>query len=260
MNREIKKKVIDDNPAFSDNFDESMLDRIESELGESESEESQSVPKRRRTNAAGAKHEDQLDPESGLEGLDGDSGEIVTDFSLKDKRQEPKVSGQEPGDKGTISIPLEEKNVHRKIITKKRMLSTLALVFFVVLAGLAWFQLQRQHSKVPAPLEMIRHPVPIPHFQQETSFFILASAGGKKDVIELGVEFEFTSNSAFDNFQSQLLLYQDAVYRFLQTRNPPENSYKHWSKIVQDELPAYLKVSLPKSRVESITITQFNRL
>jgi hypothetical protein len=259
MSRKIKKKVIDDNLTFSDNFDENVLDRIENELGKSESEAAQLVSKRRKTTGAGASQEG-FNHESGLDRLDSDSGEIVTDFSLQDKGQEPAAPGPEPGDKEPINIPLEKKTLHRKIITKKWILSTLALVFFVILPGLAWFQLQRQHPKAPAPLQMIRHPVPIPHFQQETSFFILAGAGGKKDLIELGMEFEFTSSGAFDNFQGQLLLFQDAVYRFLQTRNPLENTYRHWSKIVQDDLPAYLKVSIPTSRVESITMTQFNRL
>src|SRR5512143_1431704 len=49
MSRVVKKKVIDENIEFSDNFDEGMLDRIEDELSRSMTDEQKAAAKRKAT-------------------------------------------------------------------------------------------------------------------------------------------------------------------------------------------------------------------
>jgi hypothetical protein len=250
MSRTIKKKIIDDRLEFSDSFDESMLDRIESELDEDGKvlESPETKPRRRRESA------------DGQEAVDDDSDVTMGFSEPPEDKPEPPIARPSPLDEKQEAVPVEKKVIHRKIATKKRLIPAVALILFVVLPGIAWFQLQRSHRELPAVVQMLRRPVPIPHYQQETSFFILAPAGGKKDVIELGMELEFFSTSAFENYKANYVLFQDIIYRFLQSHNPPENSYKHWAKIIQEELPVYLKANVASSRVESITITQFTRL
>jgi hypothetical protein len=250
MSRIIKKKVIDDGMEFSDNFDEGMLDRIESELDEGGKvmEPPAAKPRVRRalTNGQGAL-EDNSDKPTG-------SSEPTKD------KPAPPIASPAPLDGKPGAVPVEQKAIYRKIATKKRLIAAVALILFVVLPGITWFQLQRSPRELPAVVPMLRRPVPIPHYQQETSFFILAAAGGKKDVIDLAMELVFSSTGAIENFTANYVLFQDTVYRFLQSRNPPENSYTHWARIIQEELPAYLKTAVPASRVDSITITRFTRL
>jgi hypothetical protein len=250
MSRTIKKKVIDDRLEFSDSFDESMLDRIESELDEDG----------KAIGSPGAKPRSRREAADGEEALTDDSNKPTSFPEPTQDKSEPPIARPAPLEAKQEAAPVEQKAIYRKIATKKRLIPAVALILFVVLPGIAWFQLQRSHREVPAVVQMLRRPVPIPHYQQETSFFILATAGGKKDVIELAMELEFYSTGAFDNFKANYVLFQDIVYRFLQSRNPPENSYKHWAKIIQEELPVYLKSNVPSSRVDSISITQFTRL
>jgi hypothetical protein len=257
MSRTIKKKVIDDRLEFSDSFDESMLDRIESELDEDGKVigSPEAKPRRRRESPDGQEtFEDDSDESMNFPEPPEDRPEPPEDKSA------PPIARPSPLDEKQEAVPVENTVIHRKIATKKRLILAVALILFVVLPGIVWFQMQRSHRELPAVVQMLRRPVPIPHYQQETSFFILAPAGGKKDVIELAMELEFFSASAFENFNANRVLFQDIVYRFLQSRNPPENSYKHWANIIQAELPVYLKANVPSSRVESITITQFTRL
>jgi hypothetical protein len=68
------------------------------------------------------------------------------------------------------------------------------------------------------------------------------------------------NTSAFEKFQDRRTAIQDSCYRFIQTHNPADNSQKNWAKLVQQDMLAQLQTDFPKIHIESITLTQFNRL
>jgi hypothetical protein len=250
MSRVVKKKVIDERMEFSDNFDESMLDRIENELGRSLTDEEQDGVKRPGKRARSAEEHEAEGVAEPLPAI------------LKGEEPERKTSAQERPTPPFDSAEDKEQNkppLYRKIAFKRWVALVAAVLLFVLLPALAWVRIQRQHHDTPV-IQFVRHPVPVPHHPLESRFLVIASAGTKKDLVEMTVEFEFLNTSAFEKFQDRRTAIQDSCYRFIQTHNPADNSQKNWAKLVQQDMLAQLQTDFPKIHIESITLTQFNRL
>lgn len=250
MSRVVKKKVTDESMEFSDSVDESMLDRIETEPGKSLTDEEQAGGNRPGKRARSAEEDDAKGVAEPLPAmLKGEEPERQTSA-----RERPTPLIDNAGNKEQNKPPF-----YRKTAFKRWVASAAAVLLFVLLPALAWVRIQRQHHDTPV-IQFVRHPVPVPHHPVESRFLVIASAGTKKDLVEMSVEFEFLNTSAFEKFQDRKAAIQDSCYRFIQTRNPADNSQSNWTKLMQQDMLAQLQTDFPKIRIESITLTQFNRL
>ncbi len=250
MSRVVKKKVIDENLVFSDNFDESMLDRIESELGKSLTDEEKAARKRS-GKMARPTEEDHEAAAKGPSPLAAGGKEPEETAAQAGQPSQP-GGGPQVGEEKTLPA-------YRRIAAKRWISAACILVFFVVLPAIAWLRIQSKHMDAPV-IQFVRHPVPLPHLQRESKFLLVADTGAKKDLVEMSVQFEFLSTSALEKFENQQTAIQDSCYRFIQTRNPAENSPKIWAKLVQHDMMDHLRTSFPKIRIDSITMTQYDRL
>jgi hypothetical protein len=250
MSRTIKKKIIDDSLKFSDDFDESMLDRIESEFEGEPDDATEAGRKRIRERAARGQDIDRTEftkaaPES-------PAAEEPGQFKIPEEpRERPDRTLEDTEPK---RIP-----VYRKIVSKRGLAIGLAIVLFVILPLAAWIRLQSSQHKTPI-IQFVRHPVPVPHHQLETRFMLVTGSESKKDIIEIGVQFDFLSTSSFEKFKDQQTLIQDKCYQYMKDHGPADSSQKNWTKLVQQDLLKHLEHETPKLHIETITLKEFIRL
>jgi hypothetical protein len=250
MSRNIKKKIIDDSLKFSDDFDESMLDRIESELEGGPEDDTQAGRKRIRERAARGQDTDKTEfpkaaPDSPATGE-------PSQFKIPEEpREKPDgtIEGTEPK-----KIP-----IHRKLVARRGLGIGFAVVLFVILPAIAWIRLQSPQLKTPI-IQFVRHPVPVPHHQLETRFMLVTGSEFKRDIIEIGVQFDFLSTSSFEKFKDQQTLIQDKCYQYMKDHGPADSSQKNWTKLVQQDLLKHLENESPKLHIDTITLTEFIRL
>ena len=250
MSRSIKKKIIDDSLKFSDDFDESMLDRIESELEGGPEDDTEAGRKRIRERAAGGQDTDKTE-----------FPKAATESPTAEKPSQFKVP-EEPREKPDSHIEDTEPKktpIHRKIVGRRGLAIGLAVVLFVILPAIAWIRLQSPQHKTPI-IQFVRHPVPAPHHQLETRFMLVTGSESKKDIIEMGVQFDFLTTSSFEKFQDKRTSIHDQCYRFMTNHSPPDSSQKNWTKLVQQDLLTHLQNEFPKLHIETITLTEFIRL
>lgn len=250
MSRVVKKKVIDENLTFADDFDENMLDRIESELGKSMADGQQAGDKQRVRRPQSL---DEAGSDESAGALPVRPGPMESDKLVAARDRPPRGSGT-GGDREAKTPPW-----FRKTAVKRRAALGITLLLFVFLPAVAWVLIQRQHNAVPT-IQFVRHPVPVPHHQLESQFLVLTSAGAKKDLVEMSVAFAFSNTGAFERFKDRQAAIHDSCYRFIQSHSPPDNSQKNWAKLVQEDLRAYLQTDFPRVRIDSITLVQFSRL
>jgi hypothetical protein len=250
MSRTIKKKVIDDSLKFSDDFDESMLDRMESELEGGPQDDTEAGRKRARERAARGQDIDRTEFPKAIPESPAD--EEPVQFKIPEEPREGPdrtLEGTEP--KG---IP-----VYRKIVSKRGLAIGLAIVLFVILPLAAWIRLQGSQHQTPI-IQFVRHPVPVPHHQLETRFMLVTGSESKKDIIEIAIQFDFLNTSSFETFKDQQPLFQDKCYQYMKTHGPADSSQKNWTKLVQQDLLKHLEHETPKLLIEAITVTEFIRL
>lgn len=250
MSRNIKKKVIDDSLKFSDDFDESMLDRMESELdgpGEIESQEGRKRSRERTPSDRGT--------------ADADFRKTAPQSPPADETPQFRIP-EEPGERPSNHVDDAEPKktpLHRRIAAKRMLAIGFAIALLVILPAVAWVRLQSQRHQTPI-VQYIRHPVPVPHHQLETKFMLLAGSETKKDIIEMGVQFDFLTTNSFEKFKDAQTLMQDKCYQFMKNHNPGDGSQKNWTKLVQNDLLRHLQNEFPKLHIETITLTEFVRL
>jgi hypothetical protein len=250
MSRTVKKKVIDETLEFADNFDESMLDRIEHDLdGDPEADQ-----------AAGRKRSSKRDsPED--EEREGRAPKAQAVAPKAEETPSSATIGQPPDkpDSDSESKEPQKLPIYRKIALKKWTAIGAALLLFVVLPALAWMKIQGQNRQTPV-IQFVRHPVPVPNFQIEAKFMLLSGSESKKDIVEMNLQFDFSSESAIERFREKQTSIQDSCYRFMQTNNLIDSSQKSWARLVQRDLLAHLQTSYPKVNIQAITLTEFTRL
>lgn len=250
MSRTVKKKVIDDTLAFADNFDESMLDRIEHDLdGNLEADQA----------SGGKRSSKRASPEDEVR-----EGKAPKPPPAAPKAEELPSSAttEQPADKPDSNSEGKEPQktpIYRKIAIKRWAAIGAALLLFVVLPALAWMKLQGQDRQIPA-IQFIRRPVPVPSYQLEAKFMLLAGSESKKDIVEMNLQFDFMSDNAIEKFREKQTSIQDSCYRFMQTNNLVDSSQKSWARLVQRDMLAHLQASYPKIHIQAITLTEFTRL
>lgn len=112
----------------------------------------------------------------------------------------------------------------------------------------------------PPIVTSVRKPIPIPRFQENLDFFILAAAQSETGFLSLGIEFEFLSPGTHQRFKDDTVLFRDVVYRFLETRRPGRNSQKEWGEVVRNELADHIRTTLPGSRADTVRLSRFEKL
>ncbi len=125
-------------------------------------------------------------------------------------------------------------------------------------AFLAW-KMVNKPSKIQV-VTVIKRPISIPRHEEVYEFLILASSQKERDLVSMGLEFEFVGLKMPDFFKNDPLLLRDTVYRFLLEQKPAKNSVNSWQKIIEKDLFSHLQSVLPGSRISSIRIKHLDRL
>ena len=260
MAREIRKKVIDQEIQSTDDFDEKMLEQIEQEFDQ--------------INTTGGNLRSTTDM-SGSDFFTSDAAK--TGFSLDDfetsidkgedilRQQIPKVepaSESRASEASPTSSPKPQTKSKITIARKKIIIMGSALVLVLLIAGFLLAHLLRKPSpsQEPAITRMIRHHITVQLYQEQFDFLILANAQREKDLISLGIEFQFPTVNAFEDFQKENIVFRDVIYQFLQGERPVKNSQKYWQQIVENGLLNYLKAIFPKNGMSSVRMVYLDRL
>lgn len=148
-----------------------------------------------------------------------------------------------------------------RISARWRIIAAASCVLLVTVAAAfgikAW--LNTPQTLLPI-VTSVRKPIPIPKFQENLDFFILAAAQSETGFLSLGIEFEFLSPGTHQRFKDDTVLFRDVVYRFLETKRPIKNSQKEWGQVVQNELADHIRTTLPSSRADTIRLSRFEKL
>jgi hypothetical protein len=253
MGREIRKKVIDQEVQPPDDFDEKMLEQIEKEFDQitvnggnlRSSEDSASL--------------DFFAADATKAGFSLDDFETSIDMGqdlLEEKKEEPPA-------KPPTDPELPDKHASKarlRLVRNKLLLIGITSVLLLSGIGFTLFQLFRERTPTPQIVRMVRHNINVQYYQEKFDFFILANAQREKDLISIGIEFQFPALNAFEDFQKENTIFRDVIYQFLQGERPIKNSHKYWQQIVETNLQNYLKAIFPKSGMSSIRMVYLDRL
>jgi hypothetical protein len=264
MARTIQKKIISEDILFSDDFDESKLDQIESQLGKSlhhASPEEMTLyytPKRPWTG-----------DEGGGQGKLATAGEVMESFETGygpastalgdefDQQASAELSGESKPQDG----PEPRQQALPKMVRSKRVLMlSIASVLLLMIGGPAYFLWPLPKDRGTSMTQIIRHPIVIPNYEHDINFLILANAPEKKDLLQLDLELYFYTLDACEKFKGKRAFYQDIIYGFLQKQQPEDNSFQYWEKILERDLFDSLKNDHPEIRLISIHMKDFRRL
>jgi hypothetical protein len=184
---------------------------------------------------------------------EGDPGPPVKDWGDEDLH--PQEKSGNPKARNPLHGLLGMVGAHRKAIFIA--CGGLILVLATAVGIRAWYT----PPKTALPIvTSVRKPIPIPKFQENLDFFILAAAQSETGMLSLGIEFEFLSPGTHQRFKDDSVLFRDVVYRFLETKRPAKNSQKEWGQVVQNELVEHIRTTLPSSRADTIRLSRFEKL
>jgi|GEM_PF-4848996 len=77
-------------------------------------------------------------------------------------------------------------------------------------------------------------------------------------VMEIRLDFKDVDSSRY--FKENVVRYRDVVYRFLSSRKPPKNSYRHWQALLEDDLRTHLQETLPRGALKSLRLDYMYKL
>lgn len=264
MVRTIQKKAISDDMLFTDDFDESMLDKIEGELGQPQHPE---VPEERILDFSPDKSTARRP-----HGKPGDAFEVPESMGAQDFERDLAFSEfenelsedafEEPRKDSAPQEDSEQKQSITKMLRSKKivLLLSAALVLFVFAGGLTYI-LWPTHKEPAIPkVEIVRHRIVIPTYEQEINFLILSKAQEKEDLVKLDLELDFASFRSHEKFKEKRVYYTDSVYSFLREQSPPDNSVQHWVRILEQDLPARLSRDHPEIPLNAVRMKYFQRL
>ena len=210
------------------------------------------------------------------DGRESSHGFSLDEFEMPTMGEEPvSESPDKPvkSKKKVKAAPDPQALLRRKIMIRKAvMIGVPALV--LLLAGVFVVRLVNRPSPPPPPVPLatftapvprptvtlIRKAVDFPHYQEQVNFFLLAVAQEEKNILDLGLEFEFNRSDRHQHFVDENTLFRDVVYRFLLTRKPARNTIRDWQKIVQNDLADHIRSSLPQSQVDQIRVYRMEKL
>lgn len=254
MAREIRKKVIDQEmQAPDDGLDAQMMEQIEKEFSQ--------------ISSTGGTIKDTTD--FSFDALDGEG--FKPTFSLDDFESSIDKGDDliEPDEGMPLPPPTpaakEEKpqGKSKRPIAWKKML-TLGFTAVIVLAaggfGVARF-LKKPEPPPPIPInKLIKHPITVQLHEEQFDFFILGTAQKEKDLISLGIQFQFPTSNAYEDFLRDNIVFRDIIYQFLQGERPVKNSFKYWQQIVEGSLFNYLRTVFPQIGMSAVHIVYLDRL
>lgn len=245
MSRTIKKKVISENLLFSDDFDEEMLGKIEKDLDGSMSEPKTSQPKaslRPSRNQANKKETEEITQQGGS----FDQDETRTAYASSTIPE--KTSG----------APMSDQ-LKKQIFRKKLLVGTLLCLPLIAVAAASVIYLRISPQPLPSP-QIIRHPIPKPVYEAETSFLLQARNKEDFELLELKMQMSFKGTKGYEVYRANEVFCRYLIYEFLQNRRSPNSSYTEWRRLVQEELLSHLKENWPELNVTSIEIQNLGRI
>lgn len=202
-----------------------------------------------------------------FEGFDG----APSSLSLDDFDAEPGSTAEagpypdidresyEPGDesKSAESDAVQAQKRRKKLIL---LLSALACVGVVIAIAVPVYLAMK--PKAPALLgkKSVRHTVSIPEFQEELEFLVLAKSEQDQNLINMRLSFVFSASNACEDFSSKGTFYRETVYQYLLAARPVKNSQKLWQGILEKQLAEYIKQTFPKSGLQTIRVSHWERL
>jgi len=264
MARTIQKKVMSDDLLFTDDFEESTLDKVEGELGQSYNRDlpEERVPdfspeKSRAITASGRRREpfvpgEPTEPEA-----------FKRDLAFSEFEDKPhQKTFAEPSKEDNPRDDSQQQQAITKRVRSKKMLLFLAAasVLFIITGGLTYFLWPGPKEHGTPRVEIVRHRIVIPNYEHEINFLVFSRAQGKEDLLKLDLELEFANLGAHERFKEKQVYYTDFIYGFLQKQSPPDNSVQDWVKLLEQDLPERLKDDHPEIRLNAIRMKNFHRL
>jgi hypothetical protein len=225
-----------DGHPFLEKLDEDLLEQIERDLDRSLGQ------------GAAAEPSEPL-PESAASGGASTAGAALADGGTS--------AGAAAGD--ALAAGKTPWRRHVKSVLRPWMCIAAAVLLVGTSLGLVGPRLKSSPRKTGAVRE-IKRAITIPRHEHNAQFLILAESGARKDLIELEVQLSFLQPEGRDELPIAPLRLNDMVYQYLLGQRPPENTYRHWSKIIQEKMPEYLRQGLPGVHLEEVRVTHFNRL
>lgn len=254
MGRTITKKAFDDDLMLSDDFDESILDKIEKQFGKSQ------VPEESGGGASIPSLDDgepSSAPAFSLDDFETTSGDGL---DLPERRtQEEETAFRAGSDQASLPGPSgSARRIARKVVKSKLIVIIAPCVFILLLAGYYTARLFKasdaDHHRVTT---MIKRAVPIPVRLEEHEFLILASSHEQKMLVTLALELKFYGTDGPARANAQEVELRDSIYRFLSDQHPAAASLKSWEKIVDSDLAAYLKSNFPHNGLQSVRLASY---
>lgn len=247
----IKKKLINEDLLFSDDFDESTLDQMEESLCPRSPDEGLPDSEPDQQDIGGAKEW----PEQPVE---LDDGTVHTDSEQRTSVIKKGENSKQEFQPGIASRQIHQGS-NRMSSSKTIMLFSAALLILMLTAGTAcllWPNALNPGTENPvAP-----RPIEVPKHEREVTFLILASSLEKSDLLKLDMEFAFMSLNGYERFMDNQIFYHDLIYSHLISQQPPENSVQNWERILENALLEALKRQCPDIRLNSIRLKSFQRL
>lgn len=251
MARVIKKKTINEDLLFSDDFDEGTLDQIEKSLGPglSDGEAPDSGPDRQDIGGSKQWREQLVELDDGPDLADPDQRTAASPKG-EDSKQE-----SEP----EIASSLQRQVSNRMSSWRRIMLFSGVFALLMLTAGAAY--LLWPNAEYPSAEKSVAPgPMVAPKHEREVSFLILASSSERSDLLKLDLEFAFMSLDGYEKFMDNQIFYHDLIYNHLISQKPPDNSDQNWEKILEEGLLESLKRQCPEIRLNLIRVKTFHRL
>jgi flagellar basal body-associated protein FliL len=280
MAREVKRKDLDEEFEMASGFDDKLFDEIMSEMEGSGPKEDEDAPVSQGGPAEAKKSivvlesggEENSSSSFSLDELDKFEDDDSTFTDIPDLSDLPDFSGEPREMPESLPIvasppsaekkaPEQQAPAARAKFNRQKLLlmaSVPCLVLLLTGALIAWWA-----SRPPEAIHVtksIKLPVSVPYHEEVLEFFFLAQSKEGRNILSLGLEFEFLSLNIPDQFKKEPLLLKDVVYGFLTSRQMPKNTYSSWQKVIEKELPAYLQTTLPENRIRAVRLKHLDRV
>ena len=247
MARTITKKAFDDDLMLSDDFDESILDKIEKRLQKDGKQVGDVASSTFDSDISGSSQSFSLD-------------DFETDsHSEADSNGRSSSDGESRGSASGSSSAASKKAARRIARSKLIVMATVGVV--LVLAA-AFVVVNLAHSPRPIiPIvTMIKRSVPVPVRTEKHEFLIRTGPSQEKVLVNMGIEINFYGMDGPGLPEEEEVALRDTIYRFLSDEQPAKNTQRLWEKVVAGDLQPYLKTTFPQKGLKSVKLTRFARL
>ena len=117
-------------------------------------------------------------------------------------------------------------------------------------------------TDVPKPtvVTSLKRPIVIPHFKETLEFLVMTTQQNERSLMLLNLELGFSNEERHSRFMEEIVLVRDLIFNFLAAQRPTRNSEGDWSKIIVNDLTAYLKSATPQCRADSVRLNGIAKL